>query len=76
MIHTNKIRGKMAESRLTIQAVAPQMGITPYTLGKKISNDTPMTLNEALTFSEILNIPKESIADYFFYNQSCKTQQN
>lgn len=76
MINTNKIRGRIAGNGLTIQAIAPQMGITPYTLGKKISNESPMTLDEALNFSIILDIPKEEIYDYFFCKSSCKIQQN
>lgn len=68
MINTNKLKGKMTENQLTIQAIAPRIGITPYTLGKKISNESPMTLDEALEFSLILGISKEEIHEYFFYN--------
>ena len=68
MINTKKVRGKIAENELTIQIIAPQLGITPYTLGKKIANESPMTLDEALAFSIILNIPKEEICEYFFYS--------
>lgn len=76
MINTNKVRGRITEMGLTIQLIAPEIGITPYTLGRKIANESPMNLDEALKLSIILNIPATENFDYFFYNPSCKTQQN
>jgi len=75
MINTNKVRGRITELGLTIQIIAPQIGVTPYTLGKKIANESPMTLDEALKLSIILKIPERENFEYFFYNLSCKTQQ-
>lgn len=75
MINTNKVRGRIVEKGLTIQTIATQMQITPYTLGKKIANESPMTLDEALKLATILEIPVEEIAEYFFCNSCCKTQQ-
>lgn len=76
MINTNKINGRLAELGLTRQAIAPGMDLTPYTLGQKISNKQPMTLDEALKFAIILKISKEEIVEYFFYSSRCILQQN
>ncbi len=76
MINSNKIKGRIVEKGLTIQIIAPQMQITPYTLGKKISNESPMTLDEALKLALILDITPEEIIEYFFYNLGCNLQQS
>lgn len=66
MINSSKVRGRITEKGLTIQAVAKQMGISPYTLGKKLSNQTIMTLSEAWDLKTILCIADSDFNAYFF----------
>lgn len=75
MINTSKINGKLAELELTRQSVAPIIGLTPYTLGQKISNKSPMTIDEALKLAIMLKIPKQEIVEYFFCDFGCNMQQ-
>ena len=66
MVNTCALKSKIVENNLTIQSLAPKLGITPYTLGKKISNKSDMGLNEVLKIKEILKIKDEEINKYFF----------
>lgn len=66
MVNTCALKSKIIENNMTIQSLAPQIGISPYTLGKKISNKVDMGLNEALKIKEILKIRDEEINKYFF----------
>lgn len=72
MINTAKLRGKIVEKGKTIQSLAPKIPCTPYTLGQKIANETPMQIEEATTLANELEIVDEEITEYFFYNRSCK----
>lgn len=65
MINTAKIKGRIVEKEKTIQSIAPKIPCTPYTLGQKILNETPMNLDEAIILSEQLDIKKEEFAEFF-----------
>ena len=65
MINTAKVKGRIIEKGKTIQGIAPKMRCTPYTLGRKIGNETPMNLEEALILSDELQISKEEFAEFF-----------
>lgn len=71
MINTAKLRGRIVEKEKTIQSLAPKIPCTPYTLGQKIANETPMQIEEATVLANELDIPDNEIVDYFFYNRSC-----
>ena len=73
MVNTAKIRGRIIEKGKTIQSIAPKIPCTPYTLGQKISNETPMHIEEAETLIDELEIPINEVVEYFFYNISCKS---
>ncbi|MBE7035381.1 MAG: helix-turn-helix transcriptional regulator [Ruminococcaceae bacterium] len=66
MVNTNKLRGKIAENGLTFKTLAQQLGYSPTTIGRKIKNKTPMTLEEVELFREHLSIPVHQIMEYFF----------
>lgn len=66
MIASNKLRGLIVEKNTTISSIAKKMGITPYTLGRKIRNLTPMSLSEAQTLCNILGVSSEDFSLYFF----------
>ena len=73
MVNTAKIRGRIIEKGKKIQSIAPKIPCTPYTLGQKISNETPMHIEEAETLIDELEIPINEVVEYFFYNISCKS---
>lgn len=72
MINTLKLKGRIAEKGKTIQALAPKIPCTPYTLGQKIANEAPMQIEEANTLANELDIKDSEIVEYFFYKRSCK----
>lgn len=65
MINTAKFKGRMIEKGYIYQSLAPKISCTAYTLGQKIANETPTTLEEAMTLSEELDIKKEEFAEFF-----------
>jgi hypothetical protein len=65
MINTAKVKGRIVEKGKTIQSIAPKIPCSPYTLGQKISNETPMNLEEAMILSEELEITKEEFSEFF-----------
>lgn len=71
MINTAKLRGRIIEKGKTIQSLAPKIPCTPYTLGQKIANESPMQIEEAATLANELDITDNEIVEYFFYNESC-----
>ena len=66
MVNTNKIRGRIMEQGLTIGSLAPLVGVSPSTLGRKIKNNADMTLGEVEAIRDVLNIPPERVMEYFF----------
>ena len=72
MINTAKLKGRIVEKGKTIQSLAPKIPCTPYTLGQKIANETPMHIEEAENIANELDISKDEITEYFFYKESCK----
>lgn len=66
MVNTEKLKGRIVEERKTIQILAPKCKYSAYTLGKMISNKTPMTLEVSNILVEELNIKREEIPDFFY----------
>jgi len=66
MVNTKKIKGRIVEQGQTIQKIAAKMHMTPFTLGKKISNQSDMTLSEANTLQSILGIDDCEFKDFFY----------
>ena len=65
MVNTAKIKGRIVEKGKTIQALAPKIPCSPYTLGQKISNETPINLDEVMTLCAELDIKGEEFAEFF-----------
>lgn len=65
MINTQKIKGRIVEKGKTIQSIAPKIPCSPYTLGQKIANESPMSLEEASVLSEELDITENEFAEFF-----------
>ncbi len=74
MINTNKIKGRMAELQLTQKDVAQALNLAQPSVNQKINNIRPMDLTEAEKLSELLCIPSNEFATYFFYRGSCTVQ--
>lgn len=76
MINTAKLKGRIVEKGFTIQTLAPKIPCTPYSLGQKILNNSPMTLAEAKCISEELNIVDDEFSDFFLNNELRNTTNN
>lgn len=66
MVNSNKIRARIIEVGKTIAKISGDMNMTPYTLGRKISNQSDMTLNEANKLQQLLDISDADFNAYFF----------
>lgn len=65
MINTAKMQGRIVEKKKTIQSIAPKIPCSPYTLGQKIANKTPINLDEAMVLCEELEITENEFAEFF-----------
>lgn len=65
MINSAKLRGRIIEKGFTIQSLAKKIPCSGYILGRKIANDAPMTLEEAIVISRELEIVKDEFAEFF-----------
>lgn len=63
-IDTSKLRGKMAEQRVTQVELAKMLGIDASTLNKKMTGKSDFTVPEALTIIRVLG--GGAFEDYFF----------
>lgn len=66
MLNTNKVRGRMAELRLTQKDVARALGIAPPTASQKLNRVRPMSLDEAEKLADLLQIENSQFSEYFF----------
>lgn len=65
MVNTAKIKGRIVEKGKTIQAIAPKIPCSAYTLGQKIANETPINLDEVIALCEELDITKDEFKEFF-----------
>lgn len=75
MINTSKVRGRIVEKGKTIQSIAPKIPCSPYILGRKIANESPMSLEEASNLSKELDIKEEEFAEFFLQNKLQKCNE-
>lgn len=66
MVNTLKLKGRIAEQDTTISKLASSMGLTAYSLGRKIGGRSIMTLDEANKLQNLLNISDNDFMSYFF----------
>lgn len=62
----SKLRGKIVEVYGTIQAFAGAIGITPLSVGKKLSGKSEWTRDEIMKSCSALGIKTADILEYFF----------
>ena len=60
-VNTNKLRGVMAERRLTHAEVAELLKIAPYTFSKRINGKAAFTLPEAKILADYFDKPIEEL---------------
>ena len=65
MVNTAKIKGRIVEKGKTIQAIAPKIPCSPYTLGQKIANETPINLEEVIVLCDELEIKENEFSEFF-----------
>ena len=65
MVNTAKVKGRIVEKGKTIQSIAPKIPCSPYTLGQKIANETPINLEEVLILCDELEIKEDEFAEFF-----------
>lgn len=66
MLNVDKIRGRMAELRLTQKDVATALNIAVPTASQKLNRVRPMDLDEAEKLAELLKLKDEQFREYFF----------
>lgn len=69
MVNTAKIKGRIVEKGKTIQSIAPKIPCSPYILGRKIANESPMNLEEASILCDELDIMEDEFAEFFLQKQ-------
>lgn len=65
MINTQKLKGRMAEKNKTFRSLAPKVSCSAYTLGQKVSNKAPITLQEVNILADELDITDKEFKDFF-----------
>lgn len=66
MLNVDKVRGRMAELRLTQKDVAAALGIAVPTASQKLNRVRPMDLDEAEKLAELLQLSDSQFGIYFF----------
>ena len=70
MLNINKIKGRMRELGKTQSDVAKELGLNSSTFNRKINRKDGhyLSIKEAYSLIEYLEIPLEDISFYFFIN--------
>jgi len=68
MVDTKELKAQMKRADMTQVELAKQIGIDPSTLNRKINNEEgeTLTVKEAFSIAEALNIPRFLLSDIFF----------
>lgn len=66
MLNVDKVRGRMAELRLTQRDVAEALGIAVPTASQKLNRVRPMDLDEAEKLASLLKLANDEFGLYFF----------
>ena len=66
MTDTEKLGAVIADSGMTITAIARKLGITREGLYKKLNNETEFKASEISTMQKILNLSNEKRDEIFF----------
>jgi len=66
MLNVSKVRGRMAELRVTQKDVAAALGIAIPTASQKLNRVRPMNLDEAEKLAQLLQLEDRQFGEYFF----------
>ena len=66
MINSEKLKLRAKELRIRQSDIAESLSLRQSTINQKLNNRRPMTLNEAEKLANLLRIPDEQFASYFF----------
>lgn len=66
MLNVAKVRGRMAELKLTQKDVSEALGIALPTVSQKLNRVRPMDLDEAEKLAKLLQIEDSQFGEYFF----------
>jgi transcriptional regulator with XRE-family HTH domain len=66
MLNVDKVRGRMAEMRLTQKDVATALGVAVPTASQKLNRVRPMDLDEAEKLATLLGLEDSQFGEYFF----------
>lgn len=61
-----KLNGRIHEYYRTQKSLAENLGMTSSYLSKRLRGEVPFSINDIRTISNALNIPVDSIGEYFF----------
>lgn len=66
VLNVDKIRGRMAELRITQKDVANELGLAIPTVSQKLNRVRPMDLDEAEKLAVMLHITDDEFGEFFF----------
>lgn len=66
MLNISKVRGRMAELKVTQKDVAAALGIAMPTASQKLNRVRPMSLDEAEKLATLLKLEDSQFGEYFF----------
>lgn len=66
MLNIAKVRGRMAELKLSQKDVAEALGIAVSTASQKLNRVRPMDLDEAEKLATLLKLEDSQFGEYFF----------
>lgn len=61
-----KLRGKMVEKEMNVEALAEKIGVDRATLYRKLRSSEKITIGDALKMKEALCLTKEEASEIFF----------
>lgn len=66
MLNVDKVRGRLAELKLTQKDVAKALGIALPTASQKLNRVRPLDLEEAEKLAALLQLDDSQFGEYFF----------
>lgn len=66
MVNFDKLRGALAEKRITQDSLALRLGCTRQSINNKINGRTPLTLRDVIVICEAIDATPETRDSIFF----------
>mgnify|MGYP000807693300 CR=1 FL=1 len=68
----SKLKGRITEKFGSQTAFTKKFGVSENTFSQKMNNKVRFTTDDIIKISDMLEIPKEKIGDYFFIKKVSK----